>query len=71
MDEAVVLPSSLDGLQMQLDDLDKFYDLRQLIVNFGKNKIMVFNTTKEAFSMLHFSLEGQEVEIIIACSCSG
>jgi hypothetical protein len=66
VDEVVVLPSSLDGLQMQLDDLEKFYDLQQLIVNFGKNKIMVFNATKEAFS-----LEGQEVEIIIACSYSG
>jgi hypothetical protein len=43
VDDAVLLASSTTGLQRQLDALALFCDLRQLTVNLGKTKVMIFN----------------------------
>ena len=60
-DDIVLLASSPDGLQRLLDRLALFCDQRQLVVNLGKTRIMVFNCLKT--SHLHFTFWGQEIEI--------
>ena len=59
----VLLAPSPDGLQRQLDALALFSDLRQLMVNLGKTKVMVFNTSKKFLCDLHFYIRGEEIEI--------
>lgn len=44
-----------------LDGLASFCDQRQLVVNLGKTRIMIFNCLKT--SHLHFFFQGQEIEI--------
>jgi hypothetical protein len=45
-----------------LDALALFCDLRQLTVNLGKTKVMIFNGLKKT-SDLHFFFRGEEIEI--------
>jgi hypothetical protein len=61
-DDVVLLSSSLEGLQRQLDALSLFCDLGQLTVNLGKTKVMIFNGLKKT-SNFHFLFKGEEIEI--------
>jgi hypothetical protein len=61
-DDVVLLSSSPEGLQRQLDALSLFCDLRQLMVNLGKTKVMIFNGLKKT-SNFHFLFRGEEIEI--------
>jgi hypothetical protein len=61
-DDVVLLASSPEGLQRQLDALALFCDLRQLTVNLGKTKVMIFNGLKKSLD-LHFFFRGEEIEI--------
>lgn len=51
-DDVVLLASSPDSLQRLLDGLASFCDQRQLVVNLGKTRVMIFNCLKT--SHLHF-----------------
>lgn len=62
-DDVILLASIAKGLQHQLDALADFCTLRQLSVNLAKIKVMVFNTTKEVASHLHFHIQGRTIEI--------
>lgn len=57
-DDLVLLASSPEGLQRQIDTLANFCDLRQLMVNLSKTKVMVFNTVKGTLTDLHFNFRG-------------
>lgn len=61
-DNIVLLASSPEGLQRQLDALALFCDLRKLTVNLGKTKVMTFNRVKKT-SNFHFLFNGEEVEM--------
>ena len=58
---SVHLASSPEGLQRQFDALALFYELRQLMVNLGKTKVMIFNETKKTLLDLHFLFRGEEI----------
>jgi hypothetical protein len=47
VDDVVLLASSPDGLQRQLDTLALFCDLQQLTIYLGKTKVMIFNGLKK------------------------
>jgi hypothetical protein len=61
----VLLASSPQGLQRQLDALALFYDLWQLTINLGKTKVMIFNGSKKSMD-LHFFFQGEEIKITSA-----
>ena len=61
-DDIVLLSSSLEGLQRQLDALALFCELQKLTLNLSKTKVMIFNGVKKT-SNLHFLFEGEKVEI--------
>ena len=61
VDDVVLLASSPEGLQRILDRLAYFCDMRQLVVNLEKTRVMVFNGLKTSY--LHFHFQGLEVEI--------
>ena len=61
-DDIVLLASSPEGLQRQLDALALFCDIRKLTVNLGKTKVMIFNGMKKT-SNFRFLFKGEEVEI--------
>jgi len=61
-DDIVLLSSSPEGLQRQLDALALFCDLRKLTVNLSKTKIMIFNGGKKTQDF-RFLFKGEEVEI--------
>ena len=54
VDDVVLLSSTSEGLQRQLDALSIFCDLRQLMINLGKTKVMIFNGMKIILSEYHF-----------------
>jgi hypothetical protein len=58
----VLLASSLEGLQRQLNALAIFCNLRQLTINLGKTKVMIFNELKKTMD-LHFFFRWEEIEI--------
>ena len=60
--DVVLLFLSPEGLQRQLDALALFCDHRQLKINLGKTKVMIFNGVKKT-SDLHFLFRGEEIEI--------
>jgi len=60
--DVILLASSLEGLQRQLDALALFYSLRQLTINLGKTKVMIFNRLNK-ITYLHFFFRGEEIEI--------
>ena len=60
-EDVVLLASSPEGLQRILDRLASFCDMRQLVVNLEKTRVMVFNGLKT--SHLHFHFQVWEVEI--------
>jgi hypothetical protein len=62
-DDVILLASSPEGLQRQLDALALFCDLRQLMVNLGKTKVMIFNGSKKILFDHHFFFKGEEIEI--------
>jgi hypothetical protein len=61
--DLILLASTLEGLQRQIDALASFCDLRQLTVNLGKTKVMIFNASKHPLTDLHFYFRGEEIEI--------
>jgi hypothetical protein len=63
VDDLVLLASTPEGLQRQIDALANFCDLRQLMVNLGKTKVLIFNTSKSSLIDLHFYYQGVEIEI--------
>lgn len=60
-DDVILLASSPKSLQRLLDGLASFCVQRQLAVNLGKTRVMIFNCLKT--SHLHFFFQGQEIEI--------
>ena len=62
IDDVVLLASSPTRLQRQTDALALFCNLRQLMVNLGKTKVMIFNGLKKT-SNLHFFFIGKEIKI--------
>jgi hypothetical protein len=62
----VLLGSTYEGLQRQLNAVALFRDLRELTVNLGKTKVMILNCLKKTLSGFHFYFRGEEVEITIA-----
>jgi hypothetical protein len=62
--DVVLLASSPEKLQRQLDALALFCDLRQLTVDLGKTRVMIFNGSKKSID-LHFFFRGEEIEITI------
>jgi hypothetical protein len=62
-DDLVLLASTPEGLQRQIDALASFCDLRQLMVNLGKTKVLIFNASKSSLTDLHFYYRGAEIEI--------
>ena len=61
-DNIVLLSSSPEGLQRQLDALALFCELQKLTMNLSKTKVMVFNGVKKT-SDFRFLFKGEEVEI--------
>jgi hypothetical protein len=55
------LASTLEGLQRQINALASFCDLRQLTINLGKTKVLIFNASKSSFIDLHFYYRGQRL----------
>jgi hypothetical protein len=70
VDDVVLLASSLEGLQRQLDALALFCDLRQLTINLGKTKVIIFNGSKKSVD-LHFFFRGEEIDITNAYTYLG
>ena len=67
--DIVLLSSSTEGVQQHLDALEEFCLDRDLSVNLGKTKIMVFNTSPAALLRLSqptspFLYRGQPIEIV-------
>ena len=62
IDDVVLLASYLEGLQRHLDALSLFCDLRQLMVNLGKTKVMIFNKLRNNIE-LHLFFRGEAFEI--------
>jgi hypothetical protein len=47
-DKLVSLASTPEGLQRQINPLASFCDLRQLVLNLGKTKLLIFNALKSS-----------------------
>ena len=62
VDDVVLLSSSSEGLQRQLDALALFCDLRKLTVNLSKTKVMIFNGVKKTTNF-HFLFKVEEIKI--------
>jgi hypothetical protein len=58
VDDLVLLASTPKGLQRQINALANFCDLRQLMVNLGKTKVLIFNASKSSLTNLHFYYRG-------------
>ena len=65
-DDIVLISDSPEGLQCHLDALQSFCADKDLIVNLGKNKVMVFNTTQVWVTRKEhqFTLGGELVEYV-------
>ena len=50
-------------LPKNLDTLALFCDLRQLTVNLGKSKVMIFNRSKKLLKDVHFFFRGEEIKV--------
>ncbi|MCO5589452.1 hypothetical protein L7F22_043419 [Adiantum nelumboides] len=63
-DDVVLISDSPEGLQRQLDALQRFCADRDLTVNLGKTKVMVFNTTQAWVTRAEhqFTFRGEMVE---------
>jgi hypothetical protein len=70
-DDLILLASSPVGKQRWIVALANFCDLRQLIVNLGRTKVMVFNALKCAFSNSDFYFQGEEIEIMTTYTFGG
>ena len=62
---------NLEGLQRQLDALALFSDLRYLMVNLGKTKVMISNGLKKLLSYHYFLFKGVKGEGINTYSFLG
>jgi hypothetical protein len=60
VDDMVLLASSPEGTQRQLDALALFCDLQQLMVDLGKTKVMIFNKLKKTSNFISSS-EGRRL----------
>jgi hypothetical protein len=69
-DDVVLLASFLEGLERHLEALALFCDLRQLMVNLGKTKVIIFNGSKKSVD-LRFFFKGKEIEITNTYTYSG
>ena len=66
-DDIVLISDSAEGLQRHLDALQDFCLQRDLMVNLGKTKVMVFNTSHawlKSRSAPSFSYRGEVVDIV-------
>jgi len=66
-DDIVLISDSAEGLQRHLDALQDFCLQRDLTVNLGKTKVMVFNTSHawlKSRSAPSFSYKGEVVDIV-------
>jgi hypothetical protein len=59
--DLVLLASTLEVLQHQIDTLAGFCDLQQLTFNLGKTKVLIFNASKISPTNLHFYYQGQRL----------
>jgi len=59
----IILASSAERLQRKLDALAFLCDLRQLMINLLKTKIMIFNGSNKTLFDHHFFFRGEEIEI--------
>lgn len=67
VDDIVLVSDSAEGLQRHLDALQEFCLRRNLTMNFGKTKVMVFNTFHawlKSRSTSSFSYKGEMVDIV-------
>lgn len=71
VNELVLLSSSLKGLQRLLDALANFFDLKQMVVNLTKIKVVIFNTSKESLKDFHFYFFLGKVEVTTTYSFLG
>jgi len=69
-DDVVLLASFPEGLERHLEALALFCDLRQLMVNLGKTKVIIFNGSKKSVD-LRFFFKGKEIEITNTYTYSG
>jgi hypothetical protein len=63
VDDVVLLVSSPEGLQRQLDALAFLCELRRLTINLGKTMVMIFNESKKVLLDHHFFFRWEEIEI--------
>lgn len=63
VNDVILLLSTPEGLQRQLNALTIFCDLHQLTVNLGKTKVGIFNKSKYILSKHHFYFRGVEIDI--------
>ena len=52
-DDIALITESLEGFQCHLDTLHSFAQDSELLVDIGKTKLMVFNTTSQFLSLLN------------------
>jgi hypothetical protein len=67
VDDVVLLSSSPEGLQRQLDALSLFCDLRQLTIDLGKTKVMIFNRLKKT-SNFQIGLQQRESKFFFSAA---
>jgi len=60
-DDLILLAFTPEGLQRQIYALASFCDLRQLTVNLGKTKVLIFNASKSSLTDLHLNYQGAEL----------
>ena len=60
VDDIVLLSSSPEGLQRQLDALALFCELRKLTVNLNKTKVMIFNGMRKTLDF-RFLFKGRKL----------
>ena len=70
-DNVLLFALNLEGLQRQLDALALFSDLRYLMVNLGKTKVMISNGLKKLLSYHYFLFKGVKGEGINTYSFLG
>ena len=63
IDDVVLLTSTLEGLQRELDALVTFCDPQELTVNLGKTKVMISNCSNKTLSCFNSYLRGRRLRL--------
>lgn len=71
VEDVVLLSSTLEDLHRHLDALSSFCNLRHLVFNLGKTKVMTFKGSKNVILEYQFYFQGVEIEITIASTYLG